>query len=103
MKTSHSRRAFITGSRAYGTPTKDSDVDIVILADSDAESLLWNLSESSDKILLGRANIIACETEERFDLWKRGTDELIARRPVTRSEAIEHFTRIGMPRDSGSG
>lgn len=37
-------KAFITGSRAYGTPREDSDLDLVILTTPAAKEILRKIS-----------------------------------------------------------
>jgi hypothetical protein len=54
---------FITGSHAYGTPRPDSDIDLVTLVNPN----------DRDKL-----NIIACCSKARFDVWKEGTEKLMA-------------------------
>ena len=91
--------AFVTGSRVYGVPNADSDVDLVVLVDErDADILRRHAEEfrSSDDgcgrpgwyaIRFGRLNVILCD-QKRFDLWRGATDELIEQRPVTRDFAV---------------
>jgi hypothetical protein len=93
--------AFLTGSRAYGMPMKHSDVDIVVLVeDSEAVMELTRFSEDGVSagggmsLKFGPLNLIVVSTEEELELWRRGTEELKARRPVTRAEAIEHFKKL---------
>lgn len=87
---------FLTGSRAYGTPTDNSDVDLAIVVESaDAERLAGLAdrsrgSASSDWLSLyfGRLNLI-CLKPAAFDAWKAANEQLKAERPVTRDRAIE--------------
>lgn len=39
--------SFLTGSRVYGTPREDSDIDLVVLVHQEELDLLHKLSESS--------------------------------------------------------
>ena len=74
-------KAFITGSRAYGQPTSESDLDLVILVDEHTKSLLTTLSDSGkEPIRFGKLNIIACTSEEEFTVWKYGTLVLVHKR-----------------------
>lgn len=93
--------AFITGSHAYGVPYHNSDVDLVILADQETVNVLYPIHrvdpnpmyEDSRCLRFGKLNIIAVGDQAEYDLWKKCTDELIARKPVTKKEAIEHFQK----------
>ena len=74
-------KSFITGSRAYGQPNADSDLDLVILVDESTKAQLVAFSDlSTEPIRFGKLNIIACTTEEEFTCWKYGTMSLIHRR-----------------------
>lgn len=100
--------AFITGSRAYGVPRFDSDLDVVLLIeDADtrghfiqhADSILGqSAGDQNDLATLsvkcGTVNFIICKSKEQFDLWKRGTDDLLKNRPVLRQQAIEYFNAL---------
>lgn len=91
-------RAFITGSHAYGTPNKDSDIDLVVLLDSgqaDAASILWEGQPKGKSCRFGRLNLITFIDESRFLKWKEVTRSLAAQRPVTREVAIEAFKNAG--------
>lgn len=95
--------AFLTGSHAYGTPTAESDIDLVVLIDDASFDVLSRLSDceedESDKrkyaadmvsgsFRFGQLNLIAVSDKNLFDIWKKGTDQLIAERPVTRDHAV---------------
>lgn len=102
-------RAFITGSHAYGTPREDSDTDLVVMVSFDDLQRLIGLSdrrpvdakdeveypEAIDQANLrfGRLNLLCVTQGDDYEAWRSGTEELRARRPVTRTEAIEVFDR----------
>ena len=65
-------RAFLTGSRVYGEPHDESDIDLVILVDYKALKALKNFSESKKTIRFGKLNIIACQTEAEMAVWRVG-------------------------------
>jgi hypothetical protein len=101
------RPAFITGSHAYGTPTADSDIDLVILVEPHQVSRLMELSgirwgEGSTtgyehacvSAKFDRLNLLICWTELQYDVWRQGTDELKEDRPVTREQAVEKFKEL---------
>ncbi len=97
---------FITGSHAYGTPKPGSDVDVVVLLNPEASNHVsvvctdprrGSSGEFLDSVSykFGGLDLIVCESIEFFnEVWKAGTDELIARKPVTRDEAVEVFKRL---------
>lgn len=102
---SQERSGFVTGSRAYGTPREDSDIDLVVLITEQQLGKLVascaigetkNTTYNGDKTILrfGRLNLFCMTSFVRYDLWKKGTDELIARRPVTRQEAKDLFIKL---------
>jgi hypothetical protein len=100
-------KAFVTGSRAYGTPRYDSDLDIVIRMDYDyaltnfihnPEYVLSSYGDCQDtfQIKTDTVNLIICCTDEAYEKWYTGTESLKAIRPVTREVAIELFKSLGV-------
>ncbi len=93
--------AFITGSRAYGTPREDSDIDLVVACSTDEISTLWELCEHPHaKCVFGKLNLVLFNVEkpedvERYQRWKGAHDRLVARAPVTKDEAIKEFRDAG--------
>ena len=91
---------FLTGSRAYGTPREDSDIDICILDDTpDKEfaNLLWRMKdEGHASCRFGKINFITTSDLETFSKWAEVTRQLIEKRPVSRSEAIQAFREAGV-------
>ncbi len=90
--------AFITGSRAYGTPREDSDVDLVVLVESEDGAMLWEqgVSQEGEKTCrFGKLNLLVFESRERFNKWRDVTEELQRKRPVTRDEAVKAFQDAG--------
>jgi predicted nucleotidyltransferase len=113
-------RSFVTGSMAYGTPHENSDFDLVILVSFEDMIRLRNFQYSSMTefkenpdlfevvndgqdnydmskcttacLRFGKLNLIALTEERDFLIWKEGTEELIARKPVTREEAVTHLS-----------
>lgn len=95
-------RAFVTGSHAYGNPTEDSDIDLVIPGSVELHKYLKEnitddreavRNESSDPfaILTGGIDIIIASTKEEYEFWRDGTMALIEQRPVSRKYAIDYF------------
>lgn len=85
--------AFITGSRVYGIPREDSDIDLVVLVDETTRDNLRLLRDNHDafKVTFGRLNLVLVTTTKEFEAWKQGTEELKALSPVTREFACKHL------------
>lgn len=110
---SNSHFAFLTGSHAYGTPTEDSDVDLVVLCSEADANILRRLADNAGKFLeipvgdkvavlpndgcyalrFGKLNLLACFTQSAYSAWSEGTEELVTERPVPRQEAVRVFDR----------
>ncbi len=102
-------KAFLTGSRVYGAPRPDSDIDLVVFMDREeaqrlhylAAQLADDFGETYDEetpgasLRFGNLNLIVCTDESRYRSWAIGTKdlEIIAEeaKPVTRLEAIRCF------------
>jgi hypothetical protein len=85
-------RSFITGSRAYGRPKWDSDVDLVIFVDDDTKEDLIKLSDDGKMpCRYGKLNLIFATTEEEYAAWLLGKKLCTKRMPVTTAEAnVQH-------------
>lgn len=112
--------AFITGSRAFGTPRQDSDVDLVVLVSKeDAQTLFAQFYDTEDKasmltklqmamnmapnsfpLHIGKLNLIVCSDEKVYNGWLAGTASLKAQAmsgtPATRDDAIKVFNELGV-------
>ena len=95
-------RSFITGSRAYGLPREDSDIDLVVwVSPVDLHALRamaekekgWqehsknglkeapsNGGPEADSLRFGNLNLIAVTWKDAFKAWQKGTERLIARK-----------------------
>lgn len=87
---------FLTGSRAYGTPRYGSDVDVVALVDEATMAVLkeflhYKGMRKMVSIHSGRLNLLCTSDYEVYCKWRTVTDELIARKPVTKAQAIAAF------------
>jgi hypothetical protein len=102
------RPAFLTGSRAYGVPREDSDIDIVMhCEDDELIDLLFAHNEKPNKgIWFGRVNLIVVNAG-MYDLWREGTDALLAEKAkgevVTRAQAVEVFKALKVSAYGGMG
>lgn len=104
-------KAFLTGSRAYGVPRADSDVDVVVRMPREAVDLLIKSGvadvvhdfpqNNNASFRFGKMNLICCTSDKRFEKWVRGTAVLQSRAPVTRDAAIEVFEKEGIERSAG--
>lgn len=104
------KKAFITGSHAYGRPNKSSDVDLVILVSEEDLKILKEEADESNNwecegrykehapqascLRFGFLNLIVCTTQEQYDLWLKGTRRLKKKGPVKRSEACYLFAKL---------
>lgn len=85
--------AILGGSRAYGTPREDSDVDLVVQLSIEDEILLREGLglDAQGTLRIGNLNLIVARTDEQYELWRSGIEMLKEMAPVTRQEAIEFF------------
>lgn len=89
-----SKHPFLTGSHAYGTPTADSDIDMVVWAE-DAQ-LRELLVGGGYPIRYGKLNIILCDNETDWGIWKKGTEALKRVAPVDRETAVAFLQSLGL-------
>lgn len=92
---------FITGSRAYGTPTPESDVDVVVCVEGGMIEQLINIlpdsvaageySNGSASLRLGTLNLILLEDPAECDRWRKATENLRAVKPVNKKAAKRYF------------
>lgn len=81
-------KAFLTGSRVYGYPDKDSDIDLVIHCDKDVRDELIRHSDTGKMpCIYGKLNLIFTTTKDSYNAWLKAQEECVKRGPVTRSEA----------------
>jgi hypothetical protein len=87
-------QSFLTGSRVYGTPTPDSDIDLCVVVSSEHLAMLTELADgdgkSSNSIRFGKLNLI-CLSPVNFTAWQESTERLTARKPVTREDAVKEI------------
>ena len=110
-------KAMLTGSRVYGTPGPDSDVDLIICYDTNAEYGILSTIEDmrvpeecqdytalpdKDKVRgygpgssklnlrLGKLNLIVVSKQE-YEAWNQGTELLKSIKPTTKEVAIAVF------------
>lgn len=95
--------AFLSGSRVYGVPREDilkpSDLDLLVLASVQDIAKLNGFQDGAsgsgqgdwDSVRFGPLNIIATSDPKRFAVWKQITEDLQARKPVTKEEAVAHW------------
>jgi predicted nucleotidyltransferase len=99
-------RAFVTGSRRYGHAKPDSDLDLVVLVDPADLELMRQVTSAaviapeeykdsgSVSMRFGNLNLICTTRKEAYDVWLEGTEELEARKPVLRDDAIKLFQEL---------
>lgn len=99
------RAALLTGSHAYGTPHAGSDVDLVVFLPQAEASILERLGRRREllndehyrgitSVHFGDLNLILVTDQEEFDTWSKVTRDLVARKPVTRAEAVKAFDAL---------
>lgn len=94
--------AFLTGSRVYGTPTEESDVDLVVqMTATEMDKLGWFAEEAfgfdeygcGRSFRFGKLNVIAISGDKLFQLWKESTEACEAIKPVNKVEAKAIFQK----------
>ena len=90
------RPSFLTGSRVYGTPSDQSDLDLVIrVSPEDMETLKKASDNGRLPIRFGKLNLICCVDEAHYDAFAEARRECLMASPVTRDEAVEiHKTQL---------
>lgn len=101
-------KAFLTGSRVYGTPTEDSDIDLVIYCESSTKEKLIELSDSGKMpCMFGKLNIIFATNESQYSAWKEACQECKELSPLPKETAFKIHDRIrdgyGISYDHDSG
>lgn len=90
--------AFISGSRAYGSPSKSADIDLVIKVSEETHQKLRKLAGVADKpqdpIRFGLLNLICLTTDEDMAVWKVGTEQMAQEKPVSRDHAIKILDKL---------
>ena len=111
--------AIITGSRAYGNPRPDSDIDLVVLMSPDDYMNLmgfaimeknvdsnikdseteYGIGANSAVLRFGQLNLLVTVDPLQFEVWRRGTEQLKQYRtqmnkPVSRELAVSHLTNL---------
>jgi predicted nucleotidyltransferase len=95
--------AFLTGSRAYGVPREDSDIDLVVYIDPSeltklAEALGTDVNDDNSyapsmSVVEGRLNLVIVSEPEEYDTWLAVTDSLKKQAPVSKEQAVEAFQK----------
>jgi hypothetical protein len=88
--------AFVTGSRAIGGSTKNSDIDLVIFVDNPIteELLETNSDRNGIPVYYGSLNLLICNTPEKYLFWKKALSLCIEQstnlaRDLTKEERCE--------------
>lgn len=84
-------KAFVTGSRAYGKPRRSSDIDLVIFCDEETKALL--LKHGGKTFKFGKIQVIPCTDKTTYEIWRKGTEQLVDEAPVMRERAIKVFEK----------
>lgn len=105
-------RSFVTGSYAYGVPTNNSDIDVVILvSERDLERLKpchTKMKRQGERLRrdelyaergcyslrFGNLNLLCCLNQDVFNTWRNGTNKLKKQAPVPRTFACRFFDKL---------
>lgn len=88
--------AFVTGSRKYGVPHENSDLDLVVMVSKEDFPLLSSVADhkpngiddnghphydddAGHPFRFGRLNLLVCDEPDQWSNWKDGTDALARR------------------------
>lgn len=91
--------AILGGSRVYGKPNKDSDLDLVLwLPNSMQRQIVRKEGDETgdDTVRYGNLNIILPNNAKEFSVWLYGIELLKQHKPVTRDKAVETFDNLRM-------
>lgn len=97
--------AFLTGSQVYGTPTPESDIDLVVFVSPvDLALIIQAYRQAAGEpatanydgavtasLKFGKLNLLLETRADRVAIWQLGTSELKAKSPVVRDVAVETF------------
>lgn len=108
--------SFLTGSRVYGQPKGNSDIDMVVRLSRVEAAMLSRLADSSinregenreygeggelpDMMTMrfGGLNIICCLTAGAYKAWKDGTKQCLDETPpggLPRKKAVKIFSKL---------
>lgn len=88
--------AFLTGSYAYGTPNKSSDLDLVLRTDDlRLVELLKKFSAMEGIIRYGKLNIIVCTDDKEYLAWRCGTESALSlNSPMNKEAARREFNKV---------
>lgn len=105
------KRAFVTGSRSYGKPRNESDIDLVVWCERETALALATIlgdpgedyGEGSVQVKVGDRdgdqpilNLILVSDRKVWLAWQRGTAQLRDSRPATRDVAIRLLKAMGV-------
>ena len=102
--------AFVTGSQAYGTATKDSDIDLVCFVSEETKQQLIELAGGLP-IRFGKLNLILETSVGMFAAWKAAKEacvqsnkDLVSQglKPLTKLEVCHIHGDYGIPQREGN-
>jgi hypothetical protein len=100
------RQPFLTGSRVYGTPTENSDLDVVVRCDqyvmAAIEALVGKSAADYDhesiSVQCGPVNLHLCASDAEYDRWQQGTRSCAVVAPIDRDTAKKLLRVAGVDR-----
>lgn len=96
----------LTGSRVYGLPDDDSDIDLVVMVNSYTHDLLARFADQSNEkdpdydrfgsrsLRYGKLNLICIFNPVEYEVWRKGTKALQRQAPVSRAYACRFFDKL---------
>jgi len=94
---SNTTPAFLTGSRVYGIPREDSDIDMVILVSENDSETLKNISDTGKyPIQFASLNLILVKNQEEYNRWLLAMRRCLINKPVDRDTAILIHKQVGI-------
>lgn len=93
---------YMGGSRVYGTPRPDSDTDIAMLVNAEAQAAFFDTCDVFKKwdngtisFRFGNLNLITMVDPKLYARWKLAFDRLVSERPVSKERACEVHLQEG--------
>lgn len=95
----------LAGSRIFGTPKEDSDLDAIVFVTAAEAVLLGQLADEprvqrpgtkSYPVRFGKLNLIVCTDYPTYLKWLGGCKILEANKPVTKDQACKVFESLGV-------
>lgn len=101
--------AFMVGSRVYGSPREDSDLDLVVPMAPDVAAKLYELAglPLTGPLYFGKLNIIPATSDAQYEAWTDGlavvlAEQEVKKQPVSMARARDIFRAFDAIHDNPS-